>query len=65
VLARRQSSIHTERVVPTLDRGRESFHGYLYGELPVSYPVLAAGADVVERLRETRREVLRTLTRLV
>ena len=65
VLARRQSSIHTERVVPTLDRGRESFHGYLYGELPVSYPVLAAGTDVVERLHETRREVLRTLTRLV
>ena len=65
VLACRQSTIQTERVVPTLDRGRESFHGYLYGELPVSYPVLSAGADVIEDIRETRREVLRTLTLLV
>jgi hypothetical protein len=65
VLACRQSTIQTERVVPTLDRGRESFHGYLYGELPVSYPVLSAGADVIEDIRETRREVTQALTRIV
>jgi hypothetical protein len=65
VLASRQSTIHTERVVPTLDRGRESFHGYLYGDLSVTYPVLAAGTDLAERVRDTRREVLSALTRLV
>lgn len=65
VLACRQARIHTERVVPMLARGRESFHGYLYGDLPVTYPVLSAGTDLAERLHETRRDVLSALTRLV
>jgi hypothetical protein len=65
LLTERQQSIHQDRVTPTLDRSRKSFHAYLYGDLDVDYPVLADGASVLDRLRTARREVLRTLTRLV
>jgi len=39
-----------------------SFHEYLYTPLEVTYPVLAAGADLVARIREDRDRVYRELT---
>lgn len=65
LLADRQETIHRDRTGPAVDRDRDSFHAYLYGDLDVDYPVLAAGATVLQRLRDSRQEVLNALTRRV
>ncbi|WP_336360904.1 DUF7260 family protein [Haladaptatus sp. ZSTT2] len=41
------------------------FHDYLYQSLDVSYPVLADGANTVDRLRDIRHDILDMLTRRV
>jgi hypothetical protein len=65
LLAERQETIHHDRTGPAIDRDRQSFHAYLYGDLEVDYPVLAAGGEVLRRLRSARRDVLTALTRRV
>ncbi|MFC4357854.1 hypothetical protein ACFO0N_07820 [Halobium salinum] len=56
-LADRQSSIHDGYTLGFRAGDSETFHSYLYRSLDVSYPVLADGANVLESLRETRRQV--------
>jgi regulator of sirC expression with transglutaminase-like and TPR domain len=65
LVARRQAELDGGRPAPSLHRDREAFHSYLYGDLEVDYPVLAAGTTVLDRLRETKRTVLSALTRRV
>jgi hypothetical protein len=65
LVARRQAELDEGRPAPTLHRDREAFHRYLYGDLDVDYPVLAAGTTVLGRLRDTKRTVLSALTRRV
>jgi hypothetical protein len=64
-LGDRQAAVRDDRTVAPANHDREAFHAYLYGPLDVDYPVLAAGADLAARIRETRAEVLAAITRRV
>jgi hypothetical protein len=65
LLTERQTELDEGRPAPTIHRDREAFHRYLYGDLDVDYPVLAAGTTVLERLQDTKQAVLSAITRLV
>jgi hypothetical protein len=64
-LSERQSAVQDDRTVSPANRDREAFQNYLYGTLDVRYPVLAAGAELADRVRETKQDVLVSLTRRV
>lgn len=60
----RQDAIHDSPI----DRARGasvSLHEYLYQSLPVTYPVLASSASVLDRVRGAKRNVSTALTRRV
>lgn len=63
VASDRQASLRSHvrpRGPPDVD-----FQDYLYGELPVSHPVLADAASLVESLEDLRSRLIRSITRRV
>jgi hypothetical protein len=58
----RQASVHDGYTLGFRSGDSETFHSYLYQPLDVSYPVLADGADVLDSLQETRRQVTTAAT---
>jgi hypothetical protein len=53
----RQASVHDGYTLGFRSGDSETFHSYLYRPLDVSYPVLADGANVLDAVQETRRQV--------
>lgn len=61
VLTERQESIRTrDRETRRVNSG-PTFEEYLYDQLDVTYPVLAAGADLLDRVRDARTRVEKVL----
>lgn len=63
LLADRQSDIHEQRHVIGQAGGPTTLYEYVYGSLPSSYPVLSVGTAAVERTRELRRTLSRSIVR--
>lgn len=61
LLTRRQESLHERPVAGPRDR-HHSLNDYLYGSLETSFPVLADGTVLLERVKRTRSRVLDALT---
>lgn len=60
VLDQRQRTLDGSR--PSGRGGAPSFAGYVYRSLPVTHPVLAEGATLVDRVRTARSRVVRAMT---
>jgi hypothetical protein len=63
LLADRQSDIHEQRHVVGQGGGPTTLYEYVYGSLPSTYPVLSLGTAAVERTRERRRALSRSIAR--
>lgn len=63
LLADRQSDIHEQRHVVGQAGGPTTLYEYVYGGLPSSYPVLSVGTRAVERTRDLRRRLSRSIVR--
>lgn len=61
LLAERQETVQERDRTNGTQGDGPSFEDYLYGPMEVTYPVLAAGTAVVERLGEARTRVTRAL----
>ncbi len=59
----RQQSIHGGDVLSSRQADSDMLYAYLYADLDETYPVLADGVRVLERIRETKREIVQELTR--
>jgi hypothetical protein len=64
LLADRQDTVGERDPSPDPDEGHD-FHGYLYGSLGVTYPVLVESLNALSTVRSARRRVLDSLTRRV
>lgn len=65
VLRRRQERLQTGILSGHTRKNAPSLQEYLYGSLPVSYPVLAEGSALADRIQTAQRQVLDQLTRRV
>ena len=63
LLSDRQSDIHEQRHVVGQGGGPTTLYEYVYGTLPSSYPVLSVGTAAIERTRELRRTLSRSIAR--
>lgn len=65
IITDRQRSIHDGVSVGRRLNDTMHFHTYLYHALPVTYPVLAEGTRMVDRIQETQRQYVEAITRRV
>ncbi len=65
LLSRRQERLQTGILSGHTRKNAPSLQEYLYGSLPVSYPVLAEGSALADRIQTAQRQVLDQLTRRV
>lgn len=65
LLHRRQERLQTGSLSGHTRKNAPSLQEYLYGSLPVSYPVLAEGTALADRIQTAQRQVLDQLTRRV
>lgn len=64
ILRDRQQQIQDTRFTDETTEEEHSLQGYLYEPLSVSYPVLARGSELIDRLEHTQNRVARHLARL-
>jgi hypothetical protein len=64
-LTRRQETVQRGATSPNWREGGYDLCAYLYESLPVTYPVLADGALLTDRIETTKRKVTEALTRRV
>ncbi|MFW5918680.1 MAG: DUF7260 family protein [archaeon] len=65
LVRRRQRQIHRETRCGLWGAGDLTLQEYLYGPSPTTYPVLAAGLELTDDIRQTRRRVVANLSSVV